>query len=57
MGAQQGFTYRKKNRKPHFSEFKGSRISVFEFFWGLNFLGDVVRLKVSGFEGSSVVGF
>ena len=46
----------KRSRKPHFSEFKGSSIPVFEFFRGLNFLR-VVVLKVSGFEGSRVVGF
>ena len=46
----------KRFRKPHFSEFKGSRIPVFEFFRGLNFLR-VVVLKVSGLEGWRVVGF
>ena len=49
-------------RKPHFSEFKGSGISVFEFFRGLNFLNVVVLkkfpgLRVRGFEGRRVLGF
>ena len=42
--------------KPDYSEFKGSRIPVFEFFQGLNFFS-VVVLKVSGLEGCSVLGF
>jgi len=54
MGAQRGFTHQKRFRKPHFSEFKGSGISVFEFYRGLNFLS-VVVLKVSGFEGCRVL--
>ena len=33
-----GFCIPKRFRKPHFSEFKGSRIPVFEFFRGLNSL-------------------
>ena len=56
-GGAAGFYIPKRFRKPHFSEFKGSRISVFEFFRGLKFLGVVVGLKVLGFEGSRVVGF
>ena len=56
MGAQRGFTHQKRFRKPHFSEFKGSGVSVFEFYRGLNFLS-VVVLKVSGFEGCRVLGF
>ena len=52
-----GFYTPRRFRKPHFSEFKGPGISVFEFFRGLNFVGVVVGLKVSGFEGSRVVGF
>ena len=59
----QGFSFRaagfyipQRFRKPHFSEFKGSRIPVFEFFRGLNSLS-VVVLKVSGFEGCRVLGF
>ena len=51
-----GFYIPKRFRKPYFSEFKGSRIPVFEFFRGLNFL-EIVALKVSGFEGSRAPGF
>ena len=51
-----GFYIPKRFQKPHFLEFKGSRIPVFDFFRGLNFLG-VVALKVSGLEGCRVLGF
>ena len=52
----EGFYIPKRFRKPHFSEVKGSRIPVFEFFRGLNFF-EVVALNVSGFEGWRIVGF
>ena len=43
-----GFYIPRRLRKPHFSEFKGSGISVFEFFRGLNFLNVVVLKKFPG---------
>ena len=53
----QGCTYQ-KNFESH--SFKSLRVPGFQslnFFRGLNFLRVVVGLKVSGFEGSRVVGF
>ena len=47
----------KKIRKPHVSEFKGSRIPVFDFFPGFEFFEGCCRFESSGFEGSRVLGF
>ena len=62
----QGFSFRaarfyipKRFRKPHFSEFKGSRIAVFEFFRGLGFFKrcGFESFRVGGLEGCRVLGF
>ena len=54
-----GFYIPKKNRKPHFSEFKGSKIPVFEFYQGLNTFKSrsFESFRVGKLEGCRVLGF